>query len=327
MKRLALTVNGDMTYCTASEENIGKGRCNHVLHQIDGETAEAFVKRAESVEFHRLSDDMSLNTGKAPSVIGGTQKKWWDEQSQWMYKQDLVDPSRGLVQWNGLAEDLVSKVLRYAGIDVAEYHSCYINGKPGCKTRNFLKSDEELVELSEILSDKEMDRLTNIEDEDLDSKMGYLVELLLEKTGNDFRDDLMKLIRVDLVLQSADRHYGNIGLVYHSKTQQYRISPIYDNGQCLLAETTYTNVLAYGDEKLDLPGLNMFGMFPTSDYVNFVNRNSRESNEVKVDPEALEQFIEAYENPYYAKNKVEKVKWLLWDNIDYYSEMGVLSCY
>lgn len=31
-KRLALTEDGVMTYCTASEENMGKGRCNHVLH-------------------------------------------------------------------------------------------------------------------------------------------------------------------------------------------------------------------------------------------------------------------------------------------------------
>lgn len=33
VKRLALNSEGLLTYCTASEENIGKGRCNHIAHQ------------------------------------------------------------------------------------------------------------------------------------------------------------------------------------------------------------------------------------------------------------------------------------------------------
>ncbi len=44
-KRLALTKEGKLTYCTASEENIGKGRCNHIAHQKNNETAEEFTKR------------------------------------------------------------------------------------------------------------------------------------------------------------------------------------------------------------------------------------------------------------------------------------------
>lgn len=32
-KVLALTKDGKLTYCTASEENRGKGHCNHLNHQ------------------------------------------------------------------------------------------------------------------------------------------------------------------------------------------------------------------------------------------------------------------------------------------------------
>ena len=42
-KRLAFTKDGKLTYCTASEENIGKGRCNHVAHQQIGETTKDFI--------------------------------------------------------------------------------------------------------------------------------------------------------------------------------------------------------------------------------------------------------------------------------------------
>ena len=45
-KRLALTTDGHLTYCTASEENMGKGRCNHVSHQNQNESMEEFMTRA-----------------------------------------------------------------------------------------------------------------------------------------------------------------------------------------------------------------------------------------------------------------------------------------
>ena len=35
-----------MTYCTASEENIGRGRCNHIAHQKNVENISEFLSRA-----------------------------------------------------------------------------------------------------------------------------------------------------------------------------------------------------------------------------------------------------------------------------------------
>ena len=48
-KRLALTKDGRMTYCTATEENIGKGRCNHIAHQKEGQTEVDFVEEANKI--------------------------------------------------------------------------------------------------------------------------------------------------------------------------------------------------------------------------------------------------------------------------------------
>lgn len=47
-KRLALNIDGQMTYCSASEENIGKGRCNHIEHQKNGESQKDFLIRLEN---------------------------------------------------------------------------------------------------------------------------------------------------------------------------------------------------------------------------------------------------------------------------------------
>ena len=45
--RMALNIYGDLTHCTSLKENIGKGRCNHLLHQNENEGMASFVKRAE----------------------------------------------------------------------------------------------------------------------------------------------------------------------------------------------------------------------------------------------------------------------------------------
>lgn len=41
--------------------------------------------------------------------------------------------------------------------------------------------------------------------------------------------------------------------------------------------------------------------------------------------EALERKIENYSNPYYDENVVERVIWLLWDNVEFYHELEVID--
>lgn len=59
-KMLALNSQGDLTFCTVSVENRGKGRCNHIEHQNDGESIEKFVDRI-STKQKELSDKNSVN--------------------------------------------------------------------------------------------------------------------------------------------------------------------------------------------------------------------------------------------------------------------------
>lgn len=44
-----MTIDGQLTYCTATEENIGKGRCNHIAHINDEETIGEFLDRCNSI--------------------------------------------------------------------------------------------------------------------------------------------------------------------------------------------------------------------------------------------------------------------------------------
>lgn len=48
-KVLALNEKGQLTPCSAPEEMRGKGRCNHIAHQNEGETYQEFMERADEV--------------------------------------------------------------------------------------------------------------------------------------------------------------------------------------------------------------------------------------------------------------------------------------
>lgn len=67
MKILAVNINGDVTYCTASPEMRGMGRCNHIEHQADGETTQDFILRIECSKT-KIQDDFNDETQDASFI-------------------------------------------------------------------------------------------------------------------------------------------------------------------------------------------------------------------------------------------------------------------
>lgn len=62
VKRLAMTIDGKLTYCSATEENVGKGRCNHVGHALKGESQVDFLERTnKTLEMLKSEDEYSLS--------------------------------------------------------------------------------------------------------------------------------------------------------------------------------------------------------------------------------------------------------------------------
>ena len=68
-KILALTNDGRITYCTASEENRGRGRCPHLAHQSTNESEEQFVTRANE-ELAKFNSDSNINVDTATMTAG-----------------------------------------------------------------------------------------------------------------------------------------------------------------------------------------------------------------------------------------------------------------
>lgn len=66
-KVLALNDKGELTYCTCPPGRRGVGRCNHVEHQLDGETAIQFLVRVSSHKFAPEADN--INPAKSNEAI------------------------------------------------------------------------------------------------------------------------------------------------------------------------------------------------------------------------------------------------------------------
>lgn len=73
MKRLALTEDGDITYCQSSEENIGKGRCNHIAHQKPNESVEKFMEKCAILQ-KEIKENKNSNKDNVANKITNDDK-------------------------------------------------------------------------------------------------------------------------------------------------------------------------------------------------------------------------------------------------------------
>lgn len=160
----------------------------------------------------------------------GTQLKYFFD-NKW-YKQNRIG-------YEDLAEVLSSRVLMCSNIEnYVSYKKCFINGKRGCYSENFLKKNESyssLQRLYDIYYDRELTDVVqgigNIED-----KIQYVLEFVEKTTKLDIKEYLRKMFTFDMLILNTDRHFNNIGLIINSVTKQYRTAPIFDNGNALLSD-------------------------------------------------------------------------------------------
>ena len=68
IKVLALTKDGNMTYCTASPKERGKRRCNHIAHQKDNESQEQFIDRISSIELEDAKTEALIKIEEETSI-------------------------------------------------------------------------------------------------------------------------------------------------------------------------------------------------------------------------------------------------------------------
>ena len=121
----------------------------------------------------------------------GTQIKY--RKDGFWYKKD----NRG---HEGRAEYLVSKFMEFTSLKESEYvkyEEGTINEKSGCRSRNFLKSEDELITFYRLYYNEMGKDLSKVigNMETMEERIEYVVSFLKESCGLDIREYLSKVIR------------------------------------------------------------------------------------------------------------------------------------
>lgn len=160
----------------------------------------------------------------------GYQPKYTSPNGGYWYKEDL----RG---GEALAEVLVSTFLRSCNYlnfqDFVPYEFKYT--KPNlidlrtCVSPNFLQEGEQFISFKDLLS------LVHPSTENLvgfDSKLDFIDSVFQQTVGQSFREDLLRLLTLDVMFRNTDRHLSNFGIIL-TPNGSIRFAPIFDNGLAL----------------------------------------------------------------------------------------------
>lgn len=165
----------------------------------------------------------------------GTQIKF--KRKGYWYKKD----NRGQ---EGLTEYLVSRLLDFTTLDSSEYiryEAGIINGGHGCRSRNFLGGDEELITFYRLYYNevgKDLSQVISRMDT-MEERVEYVIEFIRQSCSLDVRDYLRKVMTLDMLVLNEDRHLNNLAVIM--KDNQFIPAPIFDNGVSLLTANQSVN--------------------------------------------------------------------------------------
>ena len=171
-------------------------------------------------------DDRYIVTQEGTSE--GTQIKY--KKGDYWYKLDR-DGNEGLCEY------LSSKLLTFSDMSESEYivyEQVMINGKSGCRSKNYLKPGEEFVTLYRLYYNEygknlasELAKMDSMED-----RIEYTCSFVKEYTLLDIKDYLAKIFTLDRIILNEDRHVNNLAVI--SDNNGFRTAPVFDNGRSLL---------------------------------------------------------------------------------------------
>lgn len=168
----------------------------------------------------------------------GDQRKW-EIDGIW-YKADYMG-------YEGLSELLVSSLLQkstmkypFVTYELAriEYNGSFMNA---CVSRDFRKDGQILIPLEKLFRQYTGESLAVklAEFTDVKDRIEFLVQKIEEITQiKEFGKYITAMLEIDAFFLNEDRHTNNIAVLYDEKTGRYSKSLFFDQGLCLLADTT-----------------------------------------------------------------------------------------
>lgn len=165
----------------------------------------------------------------------GTQVKY--KKDGYWYKKD----NRGN---EGRAEYLVSKFMQFTTLQEKEfisYEEGTINGKSGCRSKNFLDEEEELVTFYRLYYNEVGKDLSKViaNMNTMEERIEYVIRFIDQSCGLNIHAYLIKVLTLDMICLNEDRHLNNLALIMRGN--EFYPAPIFDNGVSLLTANQSVN--------------------------------------------------------------------------------------
>lgn len=165
----------------------------------------------------------------------GTQIKY--RKNNFWYKKD----NRGR---EGLSEYLVSRFMDFTSLDSHEYikyEEGTINGNSGCRSKNFLTGEDELITFYRLYYNqvgKDLSKVIAAMDT-MEERIEYVIDFIKDSCNLDIREYLSKVLTLDMITLNEDRHLNNLAIIMRG--DEFMPAPIFDNGVSLLTANQSVN--------------------------------------------------------------------------------------
>ena len=174
-----------------------------------------------------------------------TQARRSSKGNQLKFERDHIWYKADYLGYEGLAEYVVSGLLRHSDLQDAEYvdyrlEQIVYNGQVfnGCMSLDFADGWQ-LITLERLLAQVYGQGLNQVvyAIENHTERLKTLVELVERVTGiESFGPYMAKLITIDSLFLNEDRHAHNLA-VLTKNLKDFRLCPVFDNGAALLSDT------------------------------------------------------------------------------------------
>ena len=242
----------------------------------------------------------------------GVQEKYYD--SQYWYKIDKYGGEAS-------AEELSSLLLQCSTLNSEEYvtyEEGIVNGKVGCRSKNFLHSDEDLItfkQAHESVLGKSFGRL--LLGKTYPDKIKYCLWFFQTYFDLDVSSYLAKTFYLDMLIRNEDRNFGNLAIIYNSSFDTYKTAPIFDNGfSMLVGNEPYKQIGSIADRLKSVPGKPFVGNLEVQaryfeapfkiDYEKFDLLIAEKENSLQKD--VIKYQVEKYKDIFRLYNSYDKIE-------------------
>lgn len=173
----------------------------------------------------------------------GVQRKY--EKDGYWYKENIAG-------CESQVEAICSFVLENSSVDdFVRYEQCQINGKAGCRSRDFLSEGEEFLTFQRLYDFHAGGQLSDkiYEYREVADRIEYTLDFLYSVTELDLRGYLQESLTLDMVTLNIDRHFHNLGVL--KTATGYRKAPIFDNGAALFSNYSIFPMLDTLEENME----------------------------------------------------------------------------